>query len=324
MKGDIRVESQLGKGSTFHFTGWVEKSGKKLAQEPDLNCLDGKKILLVDDNLNNLDIVDHIIREAHMRSVKLDCGEHVLSTINEAIQKGDPFDLCILDIQLPGVSGCEVAEQIRSNPNHSAANLPLLGLSSSMTKAIDMYRQAGFDGFLPKPIRRHKLVTLIKRLLGGEEKIDIITNHEDGGEQEMEGTQHSLGEEAKYALHILLAEDNPINQKLARFLLTKAGYRLDVVNNGKDAVEAFTSDPEKYNLIFMDVNMPEMDGREAAQLIRSRGFTRVPIIAMTAHALREDREKCLHAGMNDYISKPIKRKAVFQMVNKWVFKPDRP
>lgn len=324
MKGDIWVESQLGKGSTFHFTGWVEKSGKKLAQEPDFNCLHGKKILLVDDNLNNLDILDHIIRQAHMRSVKLDRGQRALSTINEAIQKNDPFDLCILDIQMPGLSGCELAEQIRSNSNHSAANLPLLGLSPSMIKEIETYRKAGFDGFLPKPIQGYKLLALIKRLLGGEEEKDIITNNEYGREREMEGNQHSLGEEAKYALHILLAEDNPINQKLARFILTKAGYRLDVVGNGKEAVEAFTSDPEKYNLIFMDVNMPEMDGREAAQRIRSSGFTRIPIIAMTAHALREDREKCLHAGMNDYISKPIKREVVFQMVSKWVFKSDTP
>lgn len=323
MKGDIWVESQPGKGSTFHFTAWLEKSGKKPAQVPYLKCLDGKKILLVDDNLNNLDVVDHIIRQAHMKTVKLDGGERVLSTINEAIQKGDPFDLCILDIQLPGVSGYEVAEQIRSNPNHRIANLPLLGLSSSTTKAIEMYRKAGFDGFMPKPIQRHKLLALIKRLLGAEE-MDIITNSEGSREQKMVFTQHSLVEEAKYAVHILLAEDNLINQQLARFMLTKAGYRLDVVNNGKEVVETYTSDPEKYNLIFMDVNMPEMDGREAAQLIRARGFTRVPIIAMTAHALKEDREKCLHAGMNDYISKPIKREVVFQMVEKWVFKPDNP
>ena len=106
-------------------------------------------------------------------------------------------------------------------------------------------------------------------------------------------------------------------------MLTKGGYRLDVVNNGKEAVDTFTNAPEKFDLIFMDINMPVMDGREAAQTIRNKGFTEVPIIAMTAHALKKDREACLQAGMNDYISKPIKREVVFNMVTKWVFKDDK-
>ena len=135
-------------------------------------------------------------------------------------------------------------------------------------------------------------------------------------------TQHSLMEEARHSVHILLVEDNPINQKLARFMLTKGGYRLDVVNNGKEAVEIYTGAPEKFNLIFMDINMPVMDGKKAAQTIRNKGFTEVPIIAMTAHALKKDRDACLQAGMNDYISKPIKREVVFNMVKKWVFKDD--
>lgn len=129
-------------------------------------------------------------------------------------------------------------------------------------------------------------------------------------------------EEAKHSVHILLAEDNPINQKLALFMLTKGGYQLDVVNNGKEAVETYTNAPEKFDLLFMDINMPVMDGREAAKTIRNKGFTEVPIIAMTAHALKEDRDTCLQAGMNDYISKPIKREVVFNMVTKWVFRDD--
>jgi two-component system sensor histidine kinase/response regulator len=167
-----------------------------------------------------------------------------------------------------------------------------------------------------------KLLTMMKRLLvKGEEKEspnskDVITK------QEPVITQHSLMEEAKHSVHILLVEDNPLNQKLASSMLTKGGYHLDAVNNGKEAVETYTNAPGKFNLIFMDINMPVMDGREAAQTIRNMGFTEVPIIAMTARALEKDREACLQAGMNDYISKPIKREVVFNMVKKWVFKND--
>ncbi len=320
MRGDIWVESQVGKGSTFHFTAWLEKSRKKPAKRPYLQCLDNKKVLLVDDNPVNLDILFHILRQANMRTVKLQRGSRVLPAIKEAICSGDPFDLCILDILMPDMNGSEVAKHIRDDPDPQAANLPLLAFSSSTGKRTTMMRMSEFDGFLPKPIYRHKLLAMMKRLLAGES--DRITSEEDKEKQKVVFTQHSLVEEAKHSVHILLVEDNPINQKLARFMLTKGGYQLDVVNNGQEAVDTYTTDPGKFDLIFMDINMPEMDGREATRIIREKGFTEVPIIAMTAHALREDREKCLEAGMNDYISKPIKRDIVFNMVNKWVFITD--
>ena len=114
-------------------------------------------------------------------------------------------------------------------------------------------------------------------------------------------------------------EDNPLNQKLARIMLTKAGYQLEVANNGREGVEKFTTAPDKYNLIFMDINMPEMDGLEATKIIRNRGYKEIPIVAMTADVMKEDQERCLAAGMNDYVPKPIKRELVFSMVKKWVF-----
>jgi CheY-like chemotaxis protein len=120
------------------------------------------------------------------------------------------------------------------------------------------------------------------------------------------------------AVHILMAEDNKLNRKLVRFMLEKEGYGVDIVSTGKEAVEKFFSDPARYDLILMDIQMPEMDGKEAARMIREKGFTQVPIIALTAASMKGDREKCMEAGMNDYISKPIKKKILFEVIKKWL------
>jgi signal transduction histidine kinase/ligand-binding sensor domain-containing protein/CheY-like chemotaxis protein len=324
MGGDIRVESEEGKGSTFHFTAWVEKSHQKNMQTQlsSWQDLEGKKVLLVDHNSSNLDILFQMIQRAGMRPVQLDKSEKVLATINGALESGDPFDICLLNMQMPGIGDCEVVKQVRGCPHQQAANLPLLGFASPTARQKEKCYGLGFDGFLPKPIQPQKLLTMIKRLLVGGGETEPTANKDTIIKQKGVVTRHSLIEEARHSVHILLAEDNPLNQKLARFMLTKGGYRLDVANNGKEAVDTFIKAPGKFDLIFMDINMPVMDGREAAQTIRNKGFTEVPIIAMTAHALKEDREACLQAGMNDYISKPIKREVVFNMVKKWVFKND--
>ncbi len=120
-----------------------------------------------------------------------------------------------------------------------------------------------------------------------------------------------------------MAEDNPVNQKLAKLMLTKAGYQVEIANNGQEAVEKFTSSPEDFDLIFMDIQMPEIDGMEATEIMRKKGFDTIPIIAMTAHAMKGDREKCLEAGMDDYVTKPIKRETVFKMIEKWVFEREK-
>jgi CheY-like chemotaxis protein len=118
---------------------------------------------------------------------------------------------------------------------------------------------------------------------------------------------------------VLLVEDNPVNQKLAKLMLAKGGYQVEAAGNGLEAVERFTASPEDFDLILMDIQMPEMDGMEATRAIRRKGFNAIPIVAMTAHAMKGDREKCLEAGMDDYITKPIKRETVFKMIEKWIF-----
>ena len=169
-------------------------------------------------------------------------------------------------------------------------------------------------------IRREKLFKMLERVL--REKED--KHQKDEVIEDKIITQYSVQEEIKHSVRILLAEDNPFNQKLANLMLTKAGYAVELADNGKEAVVKYTTSPEDFDMIFMDVQMPEMDGLEATREIRKweRGLRpplHIPIVAMTAHAMKGDREKCLEAGMDDYITKPIKREVVFETLKRWVF-----
>jgi signal transduction histidine kinase/DNA-binding response OmpR family regulator len=312
MGGDIRVESEPGKGSAFHFTAVMEKSKEKVRKLEEVisTSLVGRKVLIVDDNRNNLEILDHLLVGAGMEVVALDRGAEVMATLVTAKQKGVPFDLCILDICMPDLSGYNVARQIRG-PDSPNPDLPLLAFTSSYSKRAKAFQEAGFDGFLPKPVQKSKVIEVLGQLLGKS------TGNRELREKKPMITRHSVVDEAKHSVHILLVEDNAVNQKLANYLLTRAGYHVEVANNGKEAINIYTADPGKFDLIFMDIQMPEMDGKEASRAIRARGFHDIPIIAMTAQAMKGDREKCLEAGMNDYISKPIKRATVFEMVKKW-------
>jgi len=306
--------------------------------------LAGKKVLIVDDNRRNLEIVTHILKLVEMNVVALSHGKQVLPALQEGMEIGKPFDLCISDIQMPEMSGYEVAKKIREYEDQLETHTFLLAFSSLMERDAKKCEDAGFDGFLAKPVRREKLIKMIQRLLGNEltaEKKPV---------QSKIATQHSIKQEAKQSVRILLAEDNPVNQKLATLMLKKAGYQVEVANNGKVALEKYTSSPDDFDLIFMDIQMPEMDGLEATGGIRkwekeliahssqpraedekpttrnSQFITRVPIVAMTANAMKGDREICLEAGMDDYITKPIRRELVkpirrelvFAVIEKWV------
>lgn len=342
MGGDVWAESEPGIGSTFHFTAWLKRAkGKEASRQPPVS-LDGKRVLVVDDNKTNLAIIKHLLESAGMHTVGLKNGNEAIGTLEEAFRSGHSFDLCALDIQMPTITGYNLARKIRKLQGIS--NIPLLAFSSSTERDATKCLEAGFDGFLPKPIRRQKLLDMMESLLSRKQapgdaiKTDTIV------------TQYSVKEEAKHSARILLAEDNPVNQKLARMVLTKAGYQVEVANNGREAVKKLQKSPKIFDLIFMDIQMPEMDGMEATKAIRdweekrrgqcakrkvkddnpsdeppasslqpSASSGRVPIVAMTAHAMKGDREKCLEGGMDDYITKPIKREAVFEMIDKWVF-----
>lgn len=335
MHGDVWAESEVNKGSIFHFAAWLGRVQDKKVKRFKPASLSGKKALIVDDNQTYLDIITHALESVGMCVVAHTNGQKVVATLQKSLEGDDPFDLVITDIQMPGMDGYEVVKQIR-DPKYQFANLPLIALSSMMERNAKKCEEAGFDGFLSKPVRREKLYRMVERIVGGREQklkaqsskrkakqgSDLSAIHDQlsaRSERVPIVTQYSAREDMKYAARILLAEDNPVNQKLAKMMLTKAGYQIDVVNNGKEAVEKYTASPGDFDLIFMDVQMPEMDGMEATKAIRKKGFDTIPIVAMTAHAMKGDREKCLKAGMVDYITKPIKRELVFEIIEKWVF-----
>ncbi len=313
MQGDVWAESDLNKGSTFHFTAWLGKSGNKGRRGLTPAELSGRKALIVDDIQTNLDILGHVLESVGMRVVALRSGEDVTPVLKRALLSGDPFDLCILDIRMPGMSGFEMARQIR-DPKYQLPRIPLLALFSLPERDVRRCEQAGFDGSLNKPLRREKLYGMLERVVGEIEdksKKDKTTQHR-------AADQPPVHEEMKRSIHILVAEDNPVSQKLAKLMLAKAGHEVEIANNGQEAVEKLIESPSDFDLIFMDVQMPEMDGFEATRAIRNKGFDNIPIVAMTAHAMKGVKQKCFEAGMNGYITKPIKKEIVFETLEKFV------
>jgi PAS domain S-box-containing protein len=310
MDGDITVESKPDIGSTFIFSSWLKTSENKRLKRLAPISLSGKKVLISDDNQANLDILNHVLTSAGIIVTACSSGEETIKTIVESSEKNDPFDMCILDIMMPGMNGHALAKMLRGKYSIST---PLLAFSSSIDDSAKSCEKSGFNGFLPKPINRVKLFRMMEGMLfeAKEQKKHKLT-------EARFITQHSMKENAKLSSSILVAEDNPVNQKLILKLLTKAGYFVSIAEDGKEAVNMFESEPDKYDIILMDIQMPELNGFDSTKLLREKGFEDIPIIAMTANALKGDREKCLEAGMNDYISKPIKREVVFEMLKKWV------
>ena len=318
MEGDISVESKLGSGSTFHFTAWFNKSENTKVRRFAPVSLSGKKVLILDDNKTNLDILTHVLERAGMDVVSLTHGKEVLPALEKALECEKPFDLFISDIQLPDISGYDVAIQVRKS-GRPFERLLMIAFSSFTGREAKTCKEAGFNGFLSKPIRRDRLFQMIERVLADKESREPqdIT-----GDTKMM-TQYSVKEDLKHSVRILLAEDNPVNQKLAKMMLTKAGYQVEIAGNGREAVDKFSSSPDDFDIIFMDIQMPEMDGMEATKEIRKRGYAVIPIIALTAHAMKGDREKCIEAGMDDHITKPVKRENIFEILEKYVFNREK-
>jgi signal transduction histidine kinase/DNA-binding response OmpR family regulator len=315
MDGNAWCESKEGVGSIFHFTAWLQKSDSKPPGRVTLGSLQGKRVLVADDHPGNCKIIEQILSSGKMAPHVLNGGKDVFDTLKKAISEKKPFHIAIIDLNMPDLDGYEVAKAIRNGGK--TKDIPMIALSSALEREAQKCEQAGFNGFLAKPVRRERLMQMIARLLG--------QNKSDQGKNKKEKiqTQYTVREGIKHTVRILLAEDNPVNQKLATLMLNKAGYQVEVAGTGKEAVDKYTAAPDDFDLIFMDVQMPEMDGKQATEKIRELGFDDVPIVAMTAHAMKGDREMCLQAGMNDYTTKPIKRETVFEMIGKFIFKKEQ-
>jgi len=319
MNGEIWVESTLGTGSRFHFTAVLNKAtAVKAVGDYFHQSLTDKKVLIVDDNLTNLNLLAHYLRQMHMKVTALQSGTAVIDTLKSGVETKDPFHICISDIQMPNANGYEVARQVRKSREPFSA-IPLLALSSLTRRNAKKCRAAGFDGFLSKPALRNKLYRMVQRMIA-EEKPDEKT--------EAIATQYSVQEEMKQHARALIVEDNPVNQKMVQIMMKKAGYRCQVAENGAIALSLYIDDPDRFDLIFMDMQMPVMDGPAATADIRKwesanngkpNTIRRVPIVAMTANAMSGNRERCLATGMDDYVTKPIKREVVFETMRKWVF-----
>jgi two-component system sensor histidine kinase/response regulator len=308
MGGEIWVKSESGKGSVFHFTAWMGRSGKGRTERligpfPAL-----KKAMIADDNKRSRDLLAGLLKEAGLGVTALDQGAEVIPAISAAFEKGNPFDVCLVNTEMPGLT-----------PVGSQPLPPLISLTGSLAGKRGRWAVKA-AGHLEKPVSRQKLAFLLGKLARekdpGKISVDaplrIVASKPEQRDLEKDG------------LRVLLAEDNPVNQKLACLILQKAGYGVEVAGTGKEAFEKYTIAPHLYGWILMDVQMPGMDGLQATRAIRRwekdetpSGANHVPIIAMTAQAVEGDREKCLETGMDDYISKPIKKEIVLEKIREW-------
>ena len=307
MGGRIWVESVSGQGSTFHFTvrlGVAESLGWARPALPA--SLADLRVLVVDDNATNRRILEEMLCAWVMQPALAEDAPTALSCMEKAHDAGAPFSLVLTDANMPGTDGFTLVEEIRKHPQIS--NTPIMMLTSAGQRG-DALRcnQLGVAAYLTKPIGETELMDAILRVLG--------SNLQKKGQGLV--TRHTL-REAKRSLRILLAEDNEINQKLAVRLLEKRGHSVAVVNNGREALEWINR--EDFDVALMDVQMPDMDGFEATAEIREREKRtgkHLPIIAMTAYSMRGDRERCITAGMDGYVSKPIRQDELFREIYAW-------
>ncbi len=316
MGGEIGFESREGEGSTFLFTAiFATQTGKETdaaAEKPDLN---GLTVLVVEDNQTCRFTLTEYLKSWGCIPLEASGGEGALFSIREAFSSGNSFDLLLISSRMPQTNGFDLAKEIRTA--YPEPQVPIVLLTSPGVRGdARICRDMGIEAYLPKPITANNLREVIESVLGLS-----VRGREDTATELI--TKHTIVENKKKDLQILLAEDYPTNQQIAMRHLSRAGFRVDLAQNGREAVEAFKR--KRYDLILMDIQMPEMDGFEATKEIRKlethnstvHPFHHLPIIAMTAHAMQGYRERCLEADMDDYITKPLKRKKLLALLDKW-------
>ena len=319
MGGQIGVESKDRKGSTFWFTAVLEKQPEpKEALSALPHDIHGKRILVVDANATNREILSAYLKSWDCQHDVASSAQEVLTLLRKAVKAGAPFHLAILDHTMPDMSGEALGRAIKAD---TALHETALVMLTSWGQRGDAARvsEIGFAGYLTKPIKMSQVFDCLVTVFcetsrqAGDDRLPLVT-------------RYTLSE-AKQKVRILLVEDNVINQKLALRLLEKMGYRADVASNGKEGVEAVETN--QYDLVLMDVQMPGMDGIQATKAIRAHeqepatrnsqpATHHIPIIAMTANAMKGDRERCIEAGMDDYLSKPIRPQILQETIKKYL------
>jgi two-component system sensor histidine kinase/response regulator len=316
-----------GRGTLFHFTAWFDKNDSHFASKYTPPALANRRILVVDDNRNGLNILADLLTSAGMDVIATENSNEVLPFLQKALENDRAVEVCVIDTRMPEISGYDIAKQIRNfNSSISAyqssiRNLPLIALSSIFDREEEKYKNAVFDDILSKPVRKDKLYQVLgnaldKRHLKSDQRREKVINI-----QKQDKTQAPMQTVNHHSSYILLAEDNPINQKLAKMMLAKVGHQVETAGTGKEAFEKYIASSGNFDLILMDMQMPEMDGIEATRLIRDweeNNKDRVPIIALTANAIKGDKEKCIESGMDDYITKPINKDLFFTVIEKWL------
>ncbi len=351
MGGDIQVESEVGKGTTLHFTACFDRP-KMLSMRPMVaESFDarGLRVLVVDDNATNRRILQEILLNWHMKPTAVGSGKAALAALERAREQNAPFSLVLLDAVMPEMDGFAFAKEVRKRTGLIGVVIVLLTSAGQRGDAAQC-RDLDISAYLIKPIKQSDLLDTIMAVMAYRQKDDreapLITRH---SLREIEVTQPLKGTKP---LKILVAEDNVVNQRLVVRMLEKRGHSVVVASDGREAVAAF--EKERFDLVLMDVQMPEMDGLEATRRIRNSeqklkaqsskqkiGFLpmsfqlsafslqpsarseRLPIIAVTAHAMKGDRDRCLEAGMDDYVSKPIKPRELFQAIEKQISASER-
>ncbi|MCP4603045.1 MAG: response regulator, partial [Proteobacteria bacterium] len=314
MGGKIGINSEESRGSEFWFTTCLRKQSDQARATISPADMDGTRILVVDDNATNREILLVQLKAWGARPDEALDGRTGLRLLREAVGVGDPYRVALIDMQMPGMDGEELGRAVRADPALADTRLAMM-TSLGWRGDVRRLQEIGFVAYLSKPVRRSDLFDSVTVVLSGE------TQQPKGSMV----TRHLIREMRRGAVRILVAEDNIVNQKVALSILEKLGLSADAVADGAEVVKALETIP--YDLVLMDVQMPEMDGLEATTIIRGHQSKvlnhDIPIIAMTAHAMPGDRENCIESGMDDYIAKPVSPSALAEMLEKWLQQEQR-
>ena len=315
MGGEIGVDSTEGAGSTFWFTAVLQKQPEHRLRSRVMPAgVKQKRLLIVGANATNNEMVRAYLAQWECPHEAASGGEEALRLLRQAAAAGEPFDLALLDMRMHDLSGEQLGRDVKADAEIKDTRLVML-TSLGQQGNFARLEEIGFAGYLVKPVKPSLLFDCLLNLLS--EQVSDTRNGSLGETRYVLAASELQAQARRSKARILLAEDNIVNQKVALKVLEKLGYRADVVGNGLDAVAALKTVP--YDAVLMDCQMPEMDGYEATGRIRSMEQDKhTPIIALTAHTMKGDREKCLQAGMDDYLNKPFNAQALAAVIDKWL------